>query len=489
MRTFGRPSPSAIAAALVVMAYASEAFAGCADVNAGAFDRAAYTPPGSGVLDTGTGFEVGDEITFIVSGLPGNRFQVINGALDTALLDQPLSSSPATVSYVVTGSNSDTTLNTYMLVQALPFEITIAATCIPSGGGGAASSEAAVRGFLASRIDGILINDPSATSLLHRSGNTAPQPLAFAGSARVANTATPFESAMGFGSDRGGETQPGGGILAYDAGDNQGSTSVQFSRTYETNSPWNVWIEGRYAAFDGSSDRSGQVGVLGVGGDYRVAENVILGLLAQFDWARDESGALASRVEGAGWMIGPYMSARIHDGIYLDLRAAWGQSSNDLAVDGTTGAFDTTRWLVKGALSGNWTQGAWRFTPAVELAYISESAGAFTDSADTLVPSEQVSLGRLQFGPEIGYRFGPAAGAFVEPFAAIKGVWDFDNPAGPIVDGYATGRSDFRGRLLGGLNVVTANGLSVRGLASWDGLGAEGHNAYTLQGTVRLPLN
>ena len=29
-------------------------------------------------------------------------------------------------------------------------------------------------------------------------------------------------------------------------------------------------------------------------------------------------------------MIGPYLSARIHDNIYLDLRAAWGRSTNDL---------------------------------------------------------------------------------------------------------------------------------------------------------------
>jgi hypothetical protein len=29
----------------------------------------------------------------------------------------------------------------------------------------------------------------------------------------------------------------------------------------------------------------------------------------------------------------------------------------------------------------------------------------------------------------------------------------------------------------------------VRGLASWDGLGADDYNGYTLQGTVNVPLN
>ena len=61
----------------------------------------------------------------------------------------------------------------------------------------------------------------------------------------------------------------------------------------------------------------------------RSPSNMIVGALVQFDWAKDDSGVLASKVDGNGWMIGPYLSARIHENIYLDLRAAWGRSSND----------------------------------------------------------------------------------------------------------------------------------------------------------------
>jgi len=45
------------------------------------------------------------------------------------------------------------------------------------------------------------------------------------------------------------------------------------------------------------------------------------------------------------------------------------------------------------------------------------------------------------------------------------------------------------GRLQGGLNVETAGGVFVRGLASWDGLGAGDYTGYTLQGTVNVPLH
>lgn len=508
------------------IATSSEALANCADVNSGVFNRTAYTPSGSGVLNTSTGFAVGDKITFRVSGMAGSSFELINGALNTALLVQPLSSSTATLTYTVTGSNSDTTLNTYMLVQAIPFEITIAASCVASGGGGGSgdkggSASNATRAFLASRINGILLNDPSATSLLNRSGAAAPQQFASArsGATNVASSASAFGAAMGLGSGLGNAMGLGAGDAATDV---DGSRPIQFSQSisqlrrqsadaqmkrdrmalgagdggalplaYETASPWDIWVEGRFSGFEdgGRLDRNGHVGVLYVGGDYRVAENVIVGVLAQFDWSADDSGALASKADGNGWMVGPYLSARIHDNIYLDVRAAWGRSSNDLTVGGASGDFDTSRWLVKGTLSGNWMYDAWRITPMAELAYVEENADSFTTTNGSFVSSQSVSLGRLQFGPEIGYRFAHTADSFLEPFAAIKGVWDFDNPNVAIIDGYIVGPGDFWGRLQGGLNWMTSSGLYVRGLASWDGLGAGDYNGYTLQGTVNVPLN
>ncbi len=524
---FTRLSVSVLAAISFAVATSPEALANCADVNSGVFNRTSYTPPGSGVLNTSTGFAVGDKITFTVSGLPGSSFELINGALNTALLVQPLSGSSATVTYTVTGTNSDTTLNTYMLVQAIPYQITIAASCVAAGGGGGGGGNAggsasnATRAFLASRINGILLNDPSGTSLLNRSAGSSPQQIASArsGATNVASGAAAFGGAMGLGSGLGNAM--GLGASATDA-DGVGSRNIQFSQSlsqlrrqaadaqmqrdrmalgagdggslplaYETASPWDLWVEGRFSGFEdgGRLDRNGNVGVLYVGGDYRVAENVIVGVLAQFDWSADDSGALATKADGNGWMIGPYLSARIHQNVFFDLRAAWGRSSNDLTIGSATGEFDTSRWLVKGTLSGNWMYDAWRITPSAELAYIEENGDSFTTSNGSFVTGQDVSLGRLQFGPEIGYRFAHTADTFIEPFAAIKGVWDFDNPNVAIIDGYVVGPGDFWGRLQGGLNWMTASGLYVRGLASWDGLGAGSYNGYTLQGTVNVPLN
>jgi outer membrane autotransporter protein len=505
---------------------AAMASTACDQVNAGGFDFSTTAPEGRGYFN----FAVGEVLNFVGSG--GTNSDVFYSQTFTAvnLIPQtPING--MNVSYTVTG-NGDTNIQAWVNTSN---PITVTATCSPAppepgpSPSGKDASQAVTKGFLLSRINGILLNDPGSTSLLNRSNTTLPGGIASAanGATNVASSGGVFGGAMGLGAglaNRRGDRIAIGASRFDDADPaSDGSRNIQFSNSlskmrreaaqaqmskdrmalgagdggglplaYATAAPWDIWVEGRYSAFDDDAanlGRDGHVGVLYVGGDYRVADNVIAGVLAQFDWAKDDSGVLASKVDGNGWMIGPYMSAQVHENIFFDLRAAWGRSNNDLTLGTTTGGFDTSRWLVKGALAGNWVSDAWRFTPSAELAYVEESQDAFTNSAGTFVPGQDVSLGRLQFGPEFGYRFAHTADTFIEPFAAIKGVWDFDNPNVAIIDGFVVGPGDFWGRLEGGLNVMTAGGTYVRGWASWDGVGASDYSGYTLQGTVNVPLN
>jgi outer membrane autotransporter protein len=495
-------------------AFASQA---CDDVNAGTFNFATTGPEGRGLF----GFTAGEVLNFVGSG--GNSGDVFYLQTFTATILIPQTPiNGMNVSYTVTGSG-DNNIQAWVNT-ANP--ITVTATCspappTPSPDKQSDASRAVTKSFLLSRINGLLLNSPGAMSLVNRNNSTVQPKMASAGNGTAGAAA--FGSAMGLGAGLGNAI--GSGTSRF--GDNDagmlGSKNIQFSGSlsqmrrdaanarmakdrmalgatdggslplaFEGTSPWDIWVEGRYSRFDddaGNLDRDGHVGLLYVGGDYRVAQNVIVGALVQFDWSKDDSSVLASKVDGNGWMIGPYLSAEVHENIYFDLRASWGRSDNDLTLGTTTGAFDTSRWLVKGTLSGNWVYDAWRFTPSAELAYVTESQDAFTNSAGTFVPGQDVSLGRLQFGPEVGYRFAHTADTFIEPFAAIKGVWDFDNPNVAIIDGFVVGPGDFWGRLEGGLNVVTSDGWLVRGLASWDGVGSDDYNGYTLQGIVNVPLN
>ena len=502
---------------------------GCDAVNAGSMTGNLTVYPDE---FTQTDFAIGDILTIIpVSSDPGGFQLLLSTDTQVAHYSMP-SESGKPQTFVVTTAQQAAMLK-IRLGSYNPGSVTT--TCQtgqpePPGPGADPSASASpssriVRNFVASRVSGILLSDPSATSILNRVGAGSPQQVASSGSGttNIASSATAFGNAMGLGVGLGGAMGLDGHRYGNEALGANGSGNVQFSQSlsqirrqasqarferdrmalgagdggslphnYDNGTPWDIWVEGRYTAFDddsGNFKRDGHVGVLYVGGDYRVADNIIVGVLAQFDWAKDSSSVLASKVDGNGWLVGPYMSARIHENIYLDLRAAWGQSSNDIDVAGATGSFDTSRWLVKGTLAGNWMYESWRITPSAEVSYITESADAFANSTGTLVAGQDVSLGRLQVGPEIGYRFAHTADTFIEPFAGIKGVWDFDNPNAAIINGVAVGPGDFWGRLQGGLNVTTTTGVNVRGLASWDGLGADDYNGYTLQGTINVPLN
>ncbi|MGZ5918225.1 MAG: autotransporter outer membrane beta-barrel domain-containing protein [Hyphomicrobium sp.] len=491
------------------------ASAGCDAVNAGTWNLT-LSISGTGFSPPLT-FAVGEKLHINAALISGSGGINLDGS-SSALATTP---APGTINFTVSDP-SDLVLTVGIATGSGFFaQFGVTATCDTASPPGpkADASQAVAKGFLLSRINGILMNDPTNVSLLNRSlGTSGPTTTAMTnGAMNVAGRSGSFGSgigaAMGLGTGRiddadtgvaprqtiqfsqslsqmrrqAAQAQMQKDRMALGAGDG-GSLPL----AYQAASPWDIWVEGRYSAFNddnGNLGRNGHVGVFYVGGDYRIAENMIVGVLAQFDWSKDDSGVLLSKVDGNGWMVGPYLSARIHDNIYFDLRAAWGRSENDLTLGAATGDFDTSRWLVKGALAGNWMYGAWRITPSADLAYITESADAFTNSAGTFVPGQDVSLGRLQFGPEIGYRFAHTANTFIEPFAAIKGVWDFDNPNVAIVDGYVVGPGDFWGRLQGGLNIATTSGWYVRGLASWDGLGTSDYNGYTLQGTVNVPLN
>jgi outer membrane autotransporter protein len=496
------------ASALVLLAHSEYAWAssGCDAVNVGGWNQGLAAGNNGNAIN---GFQPGDQLFFSLLGL--GPFQLREGGNVVLTFTAPTTTSG---SYTIPADGTYQTRNNGGGIQAF----IVTATCTPAVPvpSGADASQSLTKGFLVSRINGLLLNEPGSTSLLHRSiGTSGSTSTASLGNAtNVATSGGVFGSAMALGRHLGdGDEADVNGA---------GSQSIEFRTSlsqmrreaaaardekyrmalgagdggalplaHETASPWDIWAEGRYSAFDddaGNLDRKGHVGVLYLGGDYRVTPDMIIGGLVQFDWSKDDSTVIASKVDGNGWMTGPYLSARVHENVYLDLRAAWGRSSNDMALGTTAGAFNTSRWLVKGTLAGNWLHDAWRITPSAVLAYAKESADAFTNSAGTFVPGQDVSLGRLQFGTEVGYRFARTADMFLEPFAAIRGVWDFDNP-NVAINGFVVGPGDFWGRLEGGLTVLTAGGIAVRGSASWDGVGASNYSGYTLQGNVKVRLN
>lgn len=267
------------------------------------------------------------------------------------------------------------------------------------------------------------------------------------------------------------------------AGDHNGAAS--------TPPRFDLWGEAYYTSFDNGhagSKRDGHSFIGYIGTDYRISDSLLIGTLIQFDSTKETSGVLASKVDGEGWMVGPYISAQLHRNIFLDLRAAAGRSSNNLDIAGVTGSFDTVRWMVTGGLSGDWREGPWRFTPMTHLAYIEEKQERFTDSSSTVVPDQHVSLGRMTFGPEIGYGT-RVDDTVIEPYGSIKGVWNFDRSDSPIINGQSTGTGSFWGQLGIGVDVLMPANTAFRVGLVYDGLGASSYQSLTAQGQLSIPLN
>jgi outer membrane autotransporter protein len=256
---------------------------------------------------------------------------------------------------------------------------------------------------------------------------------------------------------------------------------------------FDVWMEAHYLRFGsrlGNVDNDGNFGILYVGADRLVTPSVLLGALVQIDWMNESSAAASSSASGKGAMAGPYVSVRLAPNLFFDARGAWGLSANDVNPLGTyTDNFSTDRWLAHAKLTGNWRWQDFRLTPSVAIDYMQEHQRAYTDSQGTTIPGQTLSLGRLSFGPEIARRFTGADGTSYEPLAALVGQWDFDRPEVASLAGLPVSVQALHAQAQAGLQVHQPQGLTMRLVATYDGIGDSSLHAYGGQFWLSLPLN
>jgi hypothetical protein len=249
-----------------------------------------------------------------------------------------------------------------------------------------------------------------------------------------------------------------------------------------------VWSEGYFAAFHEDISRTlsnqGDFEVLYAGADILLWPNVMLGMLIQSDWLKEEE--LFGNVDGRGWMAGPYLGIVLGRNWEFDARAAWGQSDNDL---GPVGSFDGDRWLARASLRGNWYSGGWRLTSITELGYVEETQERFHALGVLAVPDQSASLGRLTFGPELAYRI-ERNGSFVEPQVSLQGLWNFDADGEIDAGGLVWQPAGFYGRVEGGLMFGRTNdGMTFRAVGAYEGIGTSDFDVWSGRVWASIPLN
>lgn len=243
--------------------------------------------------------------------------------------------------------------------------------------------------------------------------------------------------------------------------------------------PFDIWIQGKIARFDANKG-DGRFGIMHAGVDYLVTPRILVGLGAQLDWT-DMDGANDSTISGTGYLVGPYVTARLTDNLFLDGRAAWGQSTNDVSPFGTyTDKLDATRWLVSLALIGQYDIDRWRITPKAKLAYFEEETEAYVDGLGLDIPAISISTGTLEFGPSLSYRMELANGMLFEPFATLEGIWTFrqENSATAATSTPGLGETGLRGRGELGVRLAGQSASSLSSSIFYDGLGNDDFQSW-----------
>ncbi len=262
---------------------------------------------------------------------------------------------------------------------------------------------------------------------------------------------------------------------------------------------FDLWVEGQFSGYTddiGGIPREGDFWVVHVGADYVLAPGVLVGALVQADDTKEDinGSERTGKIEGAGWMEGPYFGIKLLDNLFFDTCAAWGRSDNDIwlrdeGLGFRNGIFETDRWLATATLTGVYTYGnAWRLSPELGWAYGYEAYDTYTNSLDQMVPGASAKIGRLTGGAELADSIQMGRGTTVEPMVGIAGIWNFDSDA-LVIGGVQHETDESRAKVEGGLLINTPSGWSLRAAGNYDGLGGGDFQSYGGSLWINVPWN
>ncbi|MDB5529387.1 MAG: hypothetical protein JWR51_2490 [Devosia sp.] len=190
--------------------------------------------------------------------------------------------------------------------------------------------------------------------------------------------------------------------------------------------PFNFWIDGTatlHLRSDDGDEHWGRFALVSVGGDYLVNDKLLVGLALHADFMDDIADT--TTIEGTGVLIGPYVSAEIVDGVFLDASVYYGHSWNDVDTSIFDGSFETERLLAKASLEGQWAlTEALTLRPKATAFYLREATGQYTvtdglGSAITVAGFTTDQL-RLSAGGTLEYTMSLGEGLSITPYLGAQ---------------------------------------------------------------------
>lgn len=256
------------------------------------------------------------------------------------------------------------------------------------------------------------------------------------------------------------------------ASDDQGSLDIKIanidSAWAEVQANWTDGLIGNENYFLGT-----------VGSHVRLSGNTIVGGMVQFDHAKRSESGIAD-ISGTGWNVGPYFATKIGDQpLYLDGRLLYGQTDNELLLDGESvpSSFDGDRWLATLGLEGKYSINE-HFTvlPGIDIRHVRERQKAFdlsNGSGSIAEQSVRQTDAELKLGFEAPFITNNENHTFTGGASAIWSNIDMDMTATPN----ASMTKDWRGRVEFGYRYMNQNGFTADANIYVDGLGTT-KNSY-----------
>ncbi len=221
-----------------------------------------------------------------------------------------------------------------------------------------------------------------------------------------------------------------------------------------------------------------------------MTSRLLLGVGAQLDWITYDQSSGAGQSDGFGFMVGPYLTAKVTDQFYIDAAASWGQADNSVSPLGTySDDFDSERWLVTGALIGEFSFHEVLVQPEVRLSYYREDTDAYVDTVGTAIPSLTYESGTLEFGPTFSRTFELDNGMALTPSLGARGVWTFsaENTANRFQSNPSTLADErLSASVTAGLALMTADGMHFNVDGSYAGIGDDTFEAWTVRARAGL---
>ena len=254
------------------------------------------------------------------------------------------------------------------------------------------------------------------------------------------------------------------------------------------NDRFDAWSEAQYKKFGGGSDARGDFAIAYAGMDYLLTPDVLVGALVSFDTMEELTSN--STVSGSGYMIGPYMTARLAPNLYFDGRFATGESDNRISPFNTyADNFSTRRRLAMASLTGEFQRDNWTFRPHASLSNFEETQQGYVDSVGATIPSQTVRLGQFKIGPTFTGRFEGSQGQVYSPYLTVDGIYNMSETTGVTLSN--TDRSEvegWRARLKAGVGMTTEHGTQLSFGANYDGIGRSESETWGLTFELSIPL-